>query len=261
MRAWVKWVPNIVAGLIAGLAAAVVMTLLMALSRYYLGIMPPPESVPDRVASMLDIPDLLLPVRKIRWIQRSQKVRDSQRSAGDRRGWRCGRHHLCRPRRKPLLAALEPAHPGHEPTGVPDHGSSRVRRLDRVCDPAVARFASQLSWSAIHPGQNRQHRRPAHLVCDIRVDDHRVVRIHGATIQARGRSGHRRVWKCTCPGNPPVGASRPKARSRHRRRWWPSHAPDLSHSVPDVRRCDVHIRWPPIQRGRRTPDHTYRKVL
>jgi DMSO/TMAO reductase YedYZ molybdopterin-dependent catalytic subunit len=55
MRSVVKWVPNVLVGLIAGLAAAIVMMLTMALSRYYLGIMPPPESVPDRVASMLDI--------------------------------------------------------------------------------------------------------------------------------------------------------------------------------------------------------------
>jgi len=55
MRSVLKWIPNILAGLIAGLAAAVVMMLTMTLSRYYLGIMPPPESVPDRVASMLDI--------------------------------------------------------------------------------------------------------------------------------------------------------------------------------------------------------------
>src|SRR5680860_499306 len=55
MRSLLNWVPNILAGLIAGLAAAIVMMLTMALSRYYLGIMPPPESVPDRVASMLDI--------------------------------------------------------------------------------------------------------------------------------------------------------------------------------------------------------------
>jgi DMSO/TMAO reductase YedYZ molybdopterin-dependent catalytic subunit len=50
-----RWVPNIVAGIIAGLTAAVLMTLVMALSRYYLGIMPPPEAVPDRIASTLDI--------------------------------------------------------------------------------------------------------------------------------------------------------------------------------------------------------------
>lgn len=52
---WLKRIPNLVAGLLAGVTAAIVMTLVMVLSRYYLGIMPPPESVPDRVASTLDI--------------------------------------------------------------------------------------------------------------------------------------------------------------------------------------------------------------
>ena len=52
---WLKRLPNLIAGLLAGVTAAVVMTLMMVLSRYYLGIMPPPESVPDRVASTLDI--------------------------------------------------------------------------------------------------------------------------------------------------------------------------------------------------------------
>ncbi len=55
IRAGVRYVPNLLAGLVAGLAAAIVTTLLMALSRYYLGIMPPVEAVPDRIASMLDI--------------------------------------------------------------------------------------------------------------------------------------------------------------------------------------------------------------
>jgi DMSO/TMAO reductase YedYZ molybdopterin-dependent catalytic subunit len=55
IRAGARFLPNLVAGLVAGLAAASLTTLLMALSRYYLGIMPPPEAVPDRVASMLDI--------------------------------------------------------------------------------------------------------------------------------------------------------------------------------------------------------------
>lgn len=55
LQAGVRYVPNLLAGLVAGLTAAVVTTLLMALSRYYLGIMPPPEAVPDRIASMLDI--------------------------------------------------------------------------------------------------------------------------------------------------------------------------------------------------------------
>ncbi len=55
LRAGARYVPNLLAGLVAGLAAAAVTTLLMALSRYFLGIMPPPEAVPDRIASMLDI--------------------------------------------------------------------------------------------------------------------------------------------------------------------------------------------------------------
>lgn len=55
LRAGLRYLPNLLAGLVAGLAAAAVTTLLMALSRYYLGIMPPPEAVPDRIASMLDI--------------------------------------------------------------------------------------------------------------------------------------------------------------------------------------------------------------
>ena len=48
-------VPILIAGIIAGLFAAVVMTLAMAASRFWLGIMPPPEAVPDRIAPTLDI--------------------------------------------------------------------------------------------------------------------------------------------------------------------------------------------------------------
>ncbi|MEJ7901574.1 MAG: molybdopterin-dependent oxidoreductase, partial [Thermomicrobiales bacterium] len=55
LRAGARYAPNLLAGLLAGLVAAIVTILLMALSRYYLGIMPPPEAVPDRIASMLDI--------------------------------------------------------------------------------------------------------------------------------------------------------------------------------------------------------------
>lgn len=55
LRASGRYVPNLLAGFVAGLAAAIVTTLLMALSRYYLGIMPPVEAVPDRIASTLDI--------------------------------------------------------------------------------------------------------------------------------------------------------------------------------------------------------------
>ncbi|HEV2067936.1 MAG TPA: hypothetical protein VGR08_13990, partial [Thermomicrobiales bacterium] len=52
---WLRRIPNLVAGILAGIVAAIVMTLVMALSRYYLGIMPPFEAVPDRIASTLDI--------------------------------------------------------------------------------------------------------------------------------------------------------------------------------------------------------------
>ena len=52
---WLRRVPNAIAGLLAGIVATLVMTLLMAASRYWLGIMPPPEAIPDRVAPLLDI--------------------------------------------------------------------------------------------------------------------------------------------------------------------------------------------------------------
>ena len=55
LRAGVRYGPNLLGGLVAGLAAATVTTLLMVLSRYYLGIVPPLEAVPDRIAPMLDI--------------------------------------------------------------------------------------------------------------------------------------------------------------------------------------------------------------
>ena len=42
-------------GLLAGLVAGLVLTLLMATGRYWLGISPPPEAVPDRIAPTLDI--------------------------------------------------------------------------------------------------------------------------------------------------------------------------------------------------------------
>lgn len=45
----------ILTGLIAGLAAIVVVALVMAIGRYWLGISPPPESIPDRIAPLLDI--------------------------------------------------------------------------------------------------------------------------------------------------------------------------------------------------------------
>ena len=52
---WLKRLPNLIAGLLAGITAAVVITLVMVLRRCYLGMMPPPESVLDRVACILDI--------------------------------------------------------------------------------------------------------------------------------------------------------------------------------------------------------------
>jgi DMSO/TMAO reductase YedYZ molybdopterin-dependent catalytic subunit len=42
-------------GLLAGLLAALVMTLIMVAGRYWLGISPPPEAVPDRLAPTLSI--------------------------------------------------------------------------------------------------------------------------------------------------------------------------------------------------------------
>ncbi|HVL22500.1 MAG TPA: molybdopterin-dependent oxidoreductase [Thermomicrobiales bacterium] len=47
--------PTLIAGALAGLVAALVMILAMAASRYWLGIMPPVEAVPDRIAPLLDI--------------------------------------------------------------------------------------------------------------------------------------------------------------------------------------------------------------
>jgi DMSO/TMAO reductase YedYZ molybdopterin-dependent catalytic subunit len=47
--------PALAGGIVAGAIGAVVTALAMAASRYWLGIMPPPESVPDRIAPMLDI--------------------------------------------------------------------------------------------------------------------------------------------------------------------------------------------------------------
>ncbi|CAN5314135.1 hypothetical protein BH24CHL2_BH24CHL2_4400 [soil metagenome] len=52
---WVRKLPNVIVGVLAGAVAAIVTALVMALSRYWFGIMPPPESVPDRVAPLLDI--------------------------------------------------------------------------------------------------------------------------------------------------------------------------------------------------------------
>lgn len=55
LRSAVRRIPSLLAGVLAGAIAAVVMTLTMAASRYWLGIMPPVEAVPDRIAAMLDI--------------------------------------------------------------------------------------------------------------------------------------------------------------------------------------------------------------
>jgi DMSO/TMAO reductase YedYZ molybdopterin-dependent catalytic subunit len=52
---WLRKLPNVIVGVLAGAVAAIVTALVMALSRYWFGIMPPPESVPDRVAPLLDI--------------------------------------------------------------------------------------------------------------------------------------------------------------------------------------------------------------
>ena len=54
-RDWLHKLPNLVVGVLAGVAGAIVAALAMVASRYYLGIMPPPESVPDRVAPLIDI--------------------------------------------------------------------------------------------------------------------------------------------------------------------------------------------------------------
>ncbi|MDQ3525635.1 MAG: molybdopterin-dependent oxidoreductase, partial [Chloroflexota bacterium] len=52
---WIRKIPNVIVGVLAGAVAAIVTALVMALSRYWFGIMPVPESVPDRVAPLLDI--------------------------------------------------------------------------------------------------------------------------------------------------------------------------------------------------------------
>ncbi len=54
-RPWYRIIPNLVLGMVAGLLAAVVTALAMAASRYWLGITPPPEAVPDRIAPLLSI--------------------------------------------------------------------------------------------------------------------------------------------------------------------------------------------------------------
>ncbi|MDQ3541038.1 MAG: molybdopterin-dependent oxidoreductase [Chloroflexota bacterium] len=55
ITSWLRRIPNLVAGALAGIAAAIVMTLAMLASRYWLGVMPLVEAVPDRVASLLSV--------------------------------------------------------------------------------------------------------------------------------------------------------------------------------------------------------------
>lgn len=55
LKAVVQRIPPLVAGVLAGAIAALAMILAMAASRYWLGIVPPVEAVPDRIAPMLDI--------------------------------------------------------------------------------------------------------------------------------------------------------------------------------------------------------------
>lgn len=50
-----RLVAIVLTGLVAGLAATAFVALLMAAGRYWLGISPPVESIPDRVARLLDI--------------------------------------------------------------------------------------------------------------------------------------------------------------------------------------------------------------
>lgn len=54
-RSFATKVHALIAGMLAGTIAAILMILAMAASRYWLGIMPPVEAVPDRIAAMLDI--------------------------------------------------------------------------------------------------------------------------------------------------------------------------------------------------------------
>ncbi|MDQ3524196.1 MAG: molybdopterin-dependent oxidoreductase [Chloroflexota bacterium] len=52
---WLRKIPNVIVGVLAGAVAAIVTALTMALSRDWLGISPPPESVPDRIAWLLEV--------------------------------------------------------------------------------------------------------------------------------------------------------------------------------------------------------------
>ena len=49
------WVRTLAVGVLAGLVAAILMLLVMALLRAGFGISPPPESIPDRLAPTLPI--------------------------------------------------------------------------------------------------------------------------------------------------------------------------------------------------------------
>lgn len=58
MRRWDRWGPlgiRLLAGVLAGLVAAAAMLLVMAAARFWLGIVPPVEAIPDRVAALLSI--------------------------------------------------------------------------------------------------------------------------------------------------------------------------------------------------------------
>jgi DMSO/TMAO reductase YedYZ molybdopterin-dependent catalytic subunit len=54
---WIRRIGTVAAGLLAGIVAACFLTLLMVAARTWLGISPPPESVPDRIAPTLSIHD------------------------------------------------------------------------------------------------------------------------------------------------------------------------------------------------------------
>lgn len=51
-----RWLAVLAAGLLAGLVGTLIMALVMVSARYWLGISPPPEALPDRLAPTLDIP-------------------------------------------------------------------------------------------------------------------------------------------------------------------------------------------------------------
>src|SRR5918994_4641079 len=51
-----RWLTVAATGLLAGVVATLVMILLMAGARTWLGISPPPEALPDRFAPMIPIP-------------------------------------------------------------------------------------------------------------------------------------------------------------------------------------------------------------